>query len=42
MLNDVYNDDLKKLKNYFYIIDRLIAIYLPDLAEHFIVNLKIY
>jgi hypothetical protein len=39
MLNDVYVDDLKFMKNFFYIIDRLVAIYLPEIAEHFQVSI---
>ena len=34
-LTELFNTNLPRLKLYFYMLDRLIAIYLPDLHEHF-------
>ena len=32
---DLFNIDLPKVKLYFYQLDRLVSIILPDLHEHF-------
>lgn len=34
-LTELFNTTLPRLKLYFYILDRLISMYLPDLHEHF-------
>ena len=34
-LTELFNTNLPRLKLYFYMLDRLIAMYLPDLHEHF-------
>jgi len=34
-LNKLFNMSLPRLKQFFYILDRLISIYLPDLYSHF-------
>ena len=40
-LTRLYNTDLPMMKLMFYQLDRLIAIYLPDLHNHFKVSLDI-
>ena len=32
---DIFRDDFKYLKSKFYILDKLIQIYIPDLSKHF-------
>ena len=34
-LTELFNTTLPRLKLYFYILDRLICMHLPDLHEHF-------
>ena len=34
-MNELFKDDLPLLKQYFYKLDRLISMYLPDLYSHF-------
>jgi hypothetical protein len=34
-MSDIFNADKSKLKLFFYTLDRLISIYLPDLHSHF-------
>ena len=34
-LTELFNSNLPRLKLYFYVLDRLISIYLPDLHDHF-------
>jgi hypothetical protein len=34
-LNKLFNMSLPRLKQFFYILDRLISVYLPDLHAHF-------
>ena len=41
MLEFVLENNLNNIKLLFYLLDRLVAIYLPDIAEHFKVILLI-